>query len=481
MRRFIAFGPAFVVLLTVCAVLFLAPTAVRNIQSARTSAIVEVARRDLASGDNILEAINAQVRNIATSVEPSVVHLDVVSRDPTAAFGSSGSGWVYDTQGHIITNAHVVGGADQIWVQFASGRSFSAKLIGLDVDSDIAVIKVEPGKHLIPATRITPDPKDRPERGDRIYAFGSPFGFKFSMSEGIVSGLGRTARTALGATRISNFIQTDAAVNPGNSGGPLVDVRGRVVGMNVAIATAADRRGNSEGQSAGISFAIPMPTIVSRVDQIIAGGKVVSGYVGVLLGEIPEMPPMGFDGQGVSLGYVFKGGPADAGGLRPGDIVVAIDNEPVSDGQVFISLIASKRPGDTANLRVWRGGSTFEATLTLGERPNEPITVQFADQLERIFGLRIETLENQTFITGVAAGSIAAEVGFERGQRIDAIFDRPVTDADMTITLFERAGLFLGRSVRIRVLPPGSTKETEAMIITLRRTDLDPKPKADPS
>ncbi|MCX5688810.1 MAG: trypsin-like peptidase domain-containing protein [Planctomycetota bacterium] len=269
MRRFLAFGPAFVVLLVAAVVMVIAPGAMRSIQSARTAAMVDVAQRQLDASENILERVNQAVRNVSVAVAPSVVHIDVMGSGKSP-FGSSGSGWIFDKLGHIVTNAHVVGAADsRVQVQFFDGRVVEAQIVGADLDSDIAVLKVAQASGMMPARRAS---NQRLEQGDKVFAFGSPFGFKFSMSEGIVSGLGRTARTALGMTRISNFIQTDAAVNPGNSGGPLVNVRGNVVGMNVAIATASDSRGTSEGQSAGISFAIPLTTIESRVDQLIAGG-----------------------------------------------------------------------------------------------------------------------------------------------------------------------------------------------------------------
>ncbi|MGD1916156.1 MAG: S1C family serine protease [Phycisphaerales bacterium] len=257
MRRFITLGPAAVVLLTVLAALLAAPEIVRQTEATQARSQVLLARQELGQ-DDILLRINRATRAIAKSVEPGVVHLMTASR---FRGGSAGSGWVYDDEGHILTNAHVVGGFDRLSVQLYTGRVMRAEVVGVDVFTDIAVLKAEDTTGLVPLPRAT---GEIPEQGDRVYAFGSPFNFKFSMSEGIVSGLGRDPNTGASGSAFTNFIQTDAAVNPGNSGGPLIDVQGRVIGMNVAIATGRSGDGQitpTEGQSAGISFAIPLPTI----------------------------------------------------------------------------------------------------------------------------------------------------------------------------------------------------------------------------
>ena len=161
--------------------------------------------------EDVLDKLNRATRNIATSVEPSVVHLEVYSHSNGSLHGSSGSGWIFDHAGHIVTNAHVVSESGKVLVQFFDGHVANGEVIGADAMSDIAVLKVDNGANLEPARRAT---GGAIERGDRVYAFGSPFGFMFSMSEGIVSGLGRSARTMMNYNGISNFIQTDAAVQP---------------------------------------------------------------------------------------------------------------------------------------------------------------------------------------------------------------------------------------------------------------------------
>ena len=464
MRRFLAFGPAFVVLLAVAAVLLLGPGAMRSMQAARLATMVSAARTQLDASGTVLEEVNKAVRQIAVAVEPSVVHIDVVGASESP-FGSSGSGWIYDAAGHIVTNAHVVGSdRSRVQVQFFDGRVADAELVGADLDSDIAVIRVDGLTGLVPCRRAT---GERLQRGDRVFAFGSPFGFKFSMSEGIVSGLGRTARTALGLTRISNFIQTDAAVNPGNSGGPLVDVRGSVVGMNVAIATAADTNGSGEGQSAGISFAIPLATIESRVEQIVAGGPIVSGYMGVLLEDLEAGLRGGSRGAGVAVSDVFESSPAALAGIRPGDVVVEIEDQPVSDRQILISMIAARRPGETVSLKIRRGEDIQRVQVTLTQRPTEPVAVQFRRRLERQFGLAMADRGDRLVVDEVLANSVAERGGFAAGQVIQSIDGLTVIGVDRAAQRFAEAGLFRGREVKVEVIDPSDPATFRTL--TLRR------------
>ncbi len=228
MRRFISFGPAFVVLLTISAVFVAVPAAVRRISAADTSARIVLAQRSL-DDDDVLERINAATRNIANTVRPSIVHIEV-SSDARRRWGarSTGSGWMFDAEGHIVTNAHVVRGAERIQVQFADGRIVESEQIKgqpflADPYTDVAVFKIPEGPGLFPMRRAS---GIQPQQGDHVYAFGSPFGFKFSMTQGIISGLGRDPSSAMESGGFTNFIQTDAAVNPGNSGGPVVDIMG---------------------------------------------------------------------------------------------------------------------------------------------------------------------------------------------------------------------------------------------------------------
>ncbi|MCA9295608.1 MAG: trypsin-like peptidase domain-containing protein, partial [Phycisphaerales bacterium] len=221
MRRLTEYGPSLIVLATALLVLFLGPNAVRALQYAQTSAQIVEASDRLDAPDNILGQINQASRDIAAAVEPAVVHISVTQTldnglsNGRPSFGfSSGSGWVYDNDGHIVTNYHVVENADEIEVQMHTGELRDAEVVGYDEFTDIAVIKVADGR-LHPA--MLGDPEDAVQQGDLVFAFGSPFDFRFSMSQGVVSGKGRSVGVIRGRAGYENFIQVDAAINPGNS------------------------------------------------------------------------------------------------------------------------------------------------------------------------------------------------------------------------------------------------------------------------
>jgi len=449
MRRFVAFGPAFVVLMSACVVLVAAPAVISRVSAAHTRATVTLAQQSLDS-DDILIRLNAAIRNVDQAVRPSVVHLDVRSNDRNRSRyrGSAGSGWVFDDQGHIVTNAHVVAGADVLRVQFYDGRVASATVLGMDPLTDVAVVKVSPGPHLIPIRRAT---SELIAVGDRAFAFGSPFGFKFSMSEGVVSGLGRSARTTMGFAGLSNFIQTDAAVNPGNSGGPLVDVRGRLIGMNVAIATATETEGGTEGQSAGISFAIPLRTVEARVQQIIAGQPIIPGFLGVNFTGGEQVRSTDVEGvPGVRVRQVVPDGPADAAGLEPGDIITHIAGEELFSAETLRSLISTSEPGSTVTLRVWRSGKIIELRATLGQMPGVARAEMYRDMLRSDFGLILRDQDGAR-IRAIVPGSPASDEGLRDGMKITHINGEPVADADAAAAALYSSGLLWGRVVRLKV------------------------------
>lgn len=457
MRRFITFGPAFVVMLAATVALLATPRIARMVSFARTEAMLVVAQRSL-DDDDVLERLNRAVRNIASAVEPSVVHVDVrFAREPDGIPLSSGSGWVYDSAGHIITNAHVVRDAAGITVQFFDGRLVDAELLGADPFTDIAVLRVDTDSGLFPARRATGEP---PQQGDRVFAFGSPFGFKFSMSEGIVSGLGRSARPALDFGGFSAFIQTDAAVNPGNSGGPLVDIRGRVIGMNVAIATAKDKRGTAadEGQSSGISFAIPLSTIESTVDQLIRTGRVSRGYLGIRFSADIDGVPI-TDGRtslgvGVLVGDVEPpDGPAARAGLKRGDIIAAINGQPITGAEVLRSVVSSQEPGKTVPVKLWRDGQFIELPLVLGEMPETVLTREAVRFLPAQLGLAVRASRAGLFVDEVLSEYPAHRAGLRPGQQILTIGGREPTGVAEFYTSLIDNGLLIGKAVEIEYVP----------------------------
>jgi serine protease Do len=465
MRRFLSYGPAFVVLLAAGAVLIAAPAAIRRMATANTEVGMLVARRGL-QNDDILERVNTAVRNVSTIVTPSVVHLEV--EDPESRFrsrGSSGAGWIYDNLGHIITNAHVVSGATEVGVQLHDGQVLQGTVIGTDPAADIAVIRVQDASSLIPAQRAT---GERLQVGDRVFAFGSPFGFKFSMSEGIVSGLGRTARTAMGFSGISNYIQTDAAVNPGNSGGPLSDVRGKIVGMNVAIATAQEPRGNSDpnegigGQSAGISFAIPLRTIESRVEVMIKGEPVIGAFMGITT----EFDQIVGESDGIRVSAVVADGPGDKAGLRAGDVVIEIDGQPVREWSIFRSIVSSRRPGDVVAMKYRRDDVVHETTVTLGSQPLQSQAALMGEVLLRQIGLEVTASARGPMVQRVLTSWPAGTAGLKPGQLIvsvDGESMREKTPEELVLLLRDK-GLFRGRVVELQVMVPDEEGATPTAV-----------------
>ncbi len=449
MRRFVSFGPALVVLLTVAAVLFAAPATVKRIGFARITAQVGQARQSL-DGDDILERMNAAVRNIASAVEPSVVHIEAYPSGRSRAMVASGSGWVYDDKGSIVTNAHVIRGADRFEVQFFDGRRVqTTEVVGADPYTDIAVLRVPVESGVVPTRRAT---GERPQQGDHVFVFGSPFGFKFSMSQGIVSGLGRNPQTASDIEGFTNFIQTDAAVNPGNSGGPLVDIRGRVIGMNVAIATGHDSQGTTEGQSAGISFAIPLATIESVVDQLIETGSVSRGYLGVSWSRLDD--PVEYQPAirktGVRIESLAPDGPARDAGLKAGDLITAIDGQAVTDYAVLRSLVTSLRPGTTVSVTAFRDGELRDLSVKLGQFPTDTLAVRGAIRTLARFGVLLAR-GDEPRIYQVLPDTDAQRVGLKADQIILEVGGKPVSTTDQMLIALTDQGLLIGKPVPLTV------------------------------
>lgn len=465
MRRFITFGPAIVVLITTLVTLVAAPAAVRMVGYANTEAQIRLAQQTLA-GDDILVRMDMAVRAIAESVEPSVVHIGVDERGGGGRWirQSQGSGWVYDEQGHIVTNAHVVRGAQRITLQFQDGRTVDAEMVGYDTSTDVAVIQAKTTEGLFPVRRAA---GDNLRQGDRVFAFGSPFGFKFSMSEGIVSGLGRDPRSVIGQTGYTNFIQTDAAVNPGNSGGPLVDARGLLVGMNVAIATGARSASGNEGQSAGISFHIPLSTIESVVEQLIAGQPLAKGFLGINLPMDRNRPGdsdaherlnralldrLGYRGQGVVIIDVEPDGPAATAGLRANDVIVKIADQRATSIAVARALIANHAPGATLNLEIWRNGESTAVPVVLGTRPPTDVEVQGVIEATARFGMgQVIESNDELVISQIARNSAAFRAGLRPGMSVTAVEGRRVGSEVEFYLALTTAGLAQGRPVSITI------------------------------
>jgi len=268
---------------------------------------------------------------------------------------SLGSGFIISPDGYILTNAHVVEGADEITVRFTDKREFKAKVIGTDRRTDVALIKVDAGG--LPAVRFG-DPM-RLKVGEWVVAIGSPFGFENTVTAGIVSAKGRS----LPQENFVPFIQTDVAINPGNSGGPLFNMKGEVVGINSQIYSRT-------GGFMGLSFAIPIDVVLDVQQQLRDKGRVARGRIGVVIQEVTKdlATSFGLDRpRGALVNSVEKGAPADRAGVEPSDIVVRFDGKPVDSSSDLPRIVGSTRPGAQVQVEVWRKGSTRTLTLTVGE------------------------------------------------------------------------------------------------------------------
>jgi serine protease DegQ len=269
-----------------------------------------------------------------------------------------GSGVIVSEQGYILTNQHVVESVDQIEVALSDARKVPARVVGTDPETDLAVLKIDLQK--LPA--ITFAKADQVRVGDFVLAIGNPFGIGQTVTMGIVSGLGRSH---LGITTFENFIQTDAAINPGNSGGALVDGNGNLVGINTAIYSQT-------GGSMGIGYAIPVSTARQVMEQIIQKGSVTRGWVGVgvqdVTREIAESFKLPSSG-GVLITQIERGGPAEKGGVKLGDVLLAVNGKPVVDSTGMLNLISAMQPGESAKLRLFRNQAETDVSVTIGRRP----------------------------------------------------------------------------------------------------------------
>ena len=305
-----------------------------------------------ASGDSL------SVAEIYERSAKAVVEITTSARQETPFGGegtqqAQGSGFVYDDEGHVITNQHVVAGATSAKVTFSDGSSYDAEVVGTDPSTDLAVLKVD-----APASALEPLAlADSGELavGEGVVAIGSPFGLEQTVTAGIVSALNRQI-TAPNNFAIDNAIQTDAAINSGNSGGPLLDLNGNVIGVNSQIESQS-------GGNVGVGFAVPSNTVKRIADALISDGKVEHAYLGVSTEDVENV-------SGASIAEVRAGTPAERAGLESGDVVTAIDGEEISSADELRRAIDAQKPGDEVELSVRRGDGTETVTVTLGTRPS---------------------------------------------------------------------------------------------------------------
>jgi len=494
MSRIRWYGPTVVLLITLVAVMVAGPEVARQITAAQTKAQSGELKAQLENSP-ALEQLSGSFRKVAKVVEPSVVHIKVLKRSDNEAsremfermippelrdrfnmperdeqrdededdmdrFNAprqegSGSGWVYDEDGHIVTNHHVVAGADEIRVRFHDGTEREAQVVNTDPRTDVAVVKVDHDS--LQPLSIAEEPVSQ---GEIVFAFGSPFRFDFSMSQGIVSAKGRQLgiirsydeQTGMVTAGYENFIQTDAAINPGNSGGPLTNIYGEFVGMNTAIASRT-------GAYNGIGFAIPATMVTDVVDQIIKNPQqgVSRGYLGVTIRNLNETMAESYgleSTDGVLIIDALPGTPAAEAGVQSGDIIRKLDGTEVASVEELRYNVASMSPGTKVDVTVLRNGETKQFTVELGRldeaqlsaagEPTEPqedegATMEGASVLRKLgiedmatFTPRLAErldLEHRpgVIIESVRSNSIAAREGVSEGMIVTRFMGQAVT------------------------------------------------------
>lgn len=286
-----------------------------------------------------------------------------------------GSGFIVSSDGYILTNAHVVSGADEVIVKLIDKRKFTAKVIGADVRTDVAVLKITSPRSL-PIAKLGDPAKLRV--GEAVAAIGSPFGFENSVTAGIVSAKGRT----LPSESYVPFIQTDVPINPGNSGGPLFNMRGEVVGINSQIYSRS-------GGYQGVSFAIPIDVAMEVVNQLKTGGKISRGWLGVIIQEVSAdlAESFGLDRpRGALVAQVTDGGPAEKSGLQPSDVILKFGGKAVEDSSDLPRMVGMTKPGVKVPVQVWRKGAAKEFNIVLGELPGDDALAEGKDGKATIRG-----------------------------------------------------------------------------------------------
>ena len=337
---------------------------------------------------------------------------------------SLGSGFIIDKDGFIITNNHVVEGADEIKVKLADGREFKARVVGRDPKTDLALIKISSVFKNLPVLPL--GDSDRMRVGDWVLAMGNPFGLEHTVTQGILSATGRV----IGAGPYDNFLQTDAPINPGNSGGPLINLKGEVIGINSAIVAT--------GQ--GIGFAIPSNMAKTVVPQLREKGKVTRGWLGVSIQSVTPEIAQAFglkEPMGALVGDVVPGGPAEAAGIKRGDIIVSFDGRDIKNMPDLPRMVAAAPIGKTVAVKVIRSGKEVGLKVTVTELTEDKVASQ-GRQKENQLGLAVDNISPRwmdkfrlktrtgVVVVGIAPDGAAAEVGIQPGDIILEVNNRPV-------------------------------------------------------
>jgi len=357
---------------------------------------------------------------------------------PARQARSMGSGFVISEDGYLLTNHHVIDQADEIQVLFSDRREYSAKVIGSDRRSDLALLKIE-AKNL-PTIKFAD--VDSLRAGEWVLAIGSPFGLDYSVAAGIVSAIGRSIPTEKGENYVP-FIQTDVAINPGNSGGPLFNLKGEVVGINSQIYSRS-------GGSIGLSFSIPTSVALSVVDQLKKNGKVQRGWLGVVMQDVNKALAESLElgkPQGALINAVEPDGPADRGGINPGDVIVRFDGEDIVDSGDLPHVVGSTAPGTKAKVEIYREGKRKTLNVVVGALDKDGPAVADKNNGNDRLGLMVEELDDQErrqlrlrggiLVADVAANSAAANAGLREGDLIVQLGYSRIDDLDEYLQVIE--------------------------------------------
>ncbi|HEU5195434.1 MAG TPA: DegQ family serine endoprotease [Methylomirabilota bacterium] len=404
----------------------------------------------------VLQAMEEAFSTVADRVTPAVVNVSTIPKRPVPGSGddperfreyfgeefyeryfkrrpreeprSSGSGVIVDRAGYILTNNHVIENAQDINVRLSDSRKLPATLVGRDPKTDLAVLKVDASGPL-PTAEL--GDSERLRVGQWVIAIGNPFGLDRTVTAGIISA---TARNRVGVTTYENFIQTDASINPGNSGGPLLNLDGKVIGINTAIVAA--------GQ--GIGFSIPINEAKVVMAQLIARGRVVRGWLGIAIQDVSDELAGSFgvkEREGVLVADVMKGGPAEAAGLRPGDVIVELNGRKIREVPELQRRVASVTPGQSVAVGVVRDRAPQQLRVRVGEMPTDEAVVATPGPDPEGFGLQVEPLSPDSaerlslpfteglLVVDVATGGPADRAGLKRGDIIREVDRQPVHDA----------------------------------------------------
>jgi len=426
-------------------------------------------------GLRLLEEIQTVITDLAESAKPSVVNLIPLAlsgpgrgrelpqeRVPNAS--GSGSGVIIDPDGHIITNSHVIGDATEIEVRFSDKSKLIAQVVGKDLDTDLAVLKVT-ADHPLPSARFGDSSAVRV--GQWVLAVGNPFGLDRTVTLGVVSGVGREN---INLSRYENFIQTDASINPGNSGGPLFNLRGEIIGINTAIINFAQ----------GIGFAIPSNMAKQVIEQLLTQGRVTRGWLGVGIQPLTVELARKFgvnEGEGVLVNEVFEKDPAAAAGIKPGDILTRIDGTVIDTPNRLSRVVAGLLPGATTKVEIVRDQQRLVLDVALIERRDHAVTTSLPQTRTEVkLGLDVQDLTSGladkfklresrgVLITKVEPGSLAQSEGLHEGdliKEVNRVDVGSVGEFSSAVSKVRR-----GETVLLRVL-----RESRAFYVVLKSTD----------